>query len=80
MDKCVVHTTRGLTTRVIDACNQSFVGINELPVFEKPGLVNTNRLRKLGELVVEVLRRRSVPYALTFDDDIDVRARVHWCC
>ncbi|GAB9464336.1 hypothetical protein Gpo141_00001768 [Globisporangium polare] len=50
---------------------QSFVGMNELPVFEKPGLVNANRLRKMGELVMEILRRRSVPYALTFDEVTD---------
>lgn len=50
--------------------------MNELPVFEKPGLVNANRLRKMGELVMEILRRRSVPYALTFDEVTDVSWRL----
>uniref|UniRef100_K3W6Y5 Uncharacterized protein n=1 Tax=Globisporangium ultimum (strain ATCC 200006 / CBS 805.95 / DAOM BR144) TaxID=431595 RepID=K3W6Y5_GLOUD len=49
----------------------SFVGLNELPAFEKPGMVNANRLRKMGELVIEVLRRRSVPYLLSFNENID---------
>ncbi|RLN71128.1 hypothetical protein BBJ28_00000197 [Nothophytophthora sp. Chile5] len=50
---------------------QSFVGLNELPVFDKEGLVNANRLRKMGELAMEILHRQSVAYTLQYDEDID---------
>ena len=46
--------------------------MNELPVFEKSDLINCHRLRKMGELVVEILHRRAVAYALEFDDYVDV--------
>ncbi|KAG2532942.1 hypothetical protein JM18_000903 [Phytophthora kernoviae] len=50
---------------------QGFVGLNELPVFDKEGLVNARRLRKMGELSMEILHRQSVAYALQNDEKID---------
>lgn len=50
---------------------QGFVGLNELPVFDKEGLVNARRIRKMGELSMEILHRQSVAYALRNDDKID---------
>ncbi|KAG7401619.1 Ankyrin repeat and death domain-containing protein 1B [Phytophthora boehmeriae] len=50
---------------------QGFVGLNELPVFDKEGLVNARRLRKMGELSMEILHRQSVSYALRHDEKVD---------
>ncbi|DBA01293.1 TPA: hypothetical protein N0F65_001798 [Lagenidium giganteum] len=50
---------------------QNFVGLNELPVFEKADMINCNRLRKMGELALEILHRKSVAYALQFNENID---------
>ncbi|POM58451.1 Ras-specific guanine nucleotide-releasing factor [Phytophthora palmivora] len=50
---------------------QSFVGLNELPVFNKEGLVNTSRLRRMGELAMEILHRQSVAYSLQNDENVD---------
>jgi hypothetical protein len=51
--------------------------LNEVPVFEKDGLVNGSRLRKLGELTVEILHRQAVAYHLSFDSAVDVREPWH---
>ncbi|KAG7393615.1 Ankyrin repeat and death domain-containing protein 1B [Phytophthora pseudosyringae] len=50
---------------------QGFVGLNELPAFDKEGLVNANRLRRMGELSMEILHRQSVAYTLQNDADVD---------
>jgi hypothetical protein len=55
---------------------QHFVGLNELPVFVETGLVNGSRLRKMGELAVEILYRKSVPFALRFNESIDASLHV----
>ncbi|KAJ8540597.1 hypothetical protein ON010_g12630 [Phytophthora cinnamomi] len=51
---------------------QGFVGLNELPAFDKEGLVNANRLRRMGELSMEILHRQSVAYTLRHDEDVNV--------
>ncbi|CAI5743895.1 unnamed protein product [Peronospora destructor] len=50
---------------------QGFVGLNEMPAFGKDGLVNGNRLRRMGELAMEILHRQSVAYSLPNDEKID---------
>uniref|UniRef100_H3HBQ9 PH domain-containing protein n=1 Tax=Phytophthora ramorum TaxID=164328 RepID=H3HBQ9_PHYRM len=50
---------------------QGFVGLNELPAFGKEGQVNASRLRKMGELAMEILHRQSVAYTLQNDESID---------
>ncbi|KAG2763305.1 hypothetical protein PC129_g322 [Phytophthora cactorum] len=50
---------------------QGFVGLNELPTFDKNGLVNASRLRRMGELSMEILHRQSVAYTLQNDEDVD---------
>ncbi|KAG1703086.1 hypothetical protein DVH05_007998 [Phytophthora capsici] len=50
---------------------QGFVGLNELPAFDKEGMVNGNRLRRMGELSMEILHRQSVAYTLQNDEDVD---------
>ncbi|CAI5725756.1 unnamed protein product [Peronospora effusa] len=50
---------------------QGFVGLNEMPAFSKEGLVNGNRLRRMGELAMEILHRQSVAYTLPNDEKID---------
>ncbi|KAE9332042.1 hypothetical protein PF008_g15128 [Phytophthora fragariae] len=50
---------------------QGFVGLNELPAFDKEGMVNANRLRRMGELAMEILHRQSVAYTLQHDEDIN---------
>ncbi|CAH0489298.1 unnamed protein product [Peronospora farinosa] len=50
---------------------QGFVGLNEMPAFSKEGLVNGNRLRRMGELAMEILHRQSVAYTLPNDKKID---------
>ncbi|KAG6609508.1 alternate phospholipase [Phytophthora cinnamomi] len=50
---------------------QGFVGLNELPAFDKEGLVNANRLRRMGELSMEILHRQSVAYTLRHDEDVN---------
>ncbi|CAI5711852.1 unnamed protein product [Hyaloperonospora brassicae] len=49
---------------------QGFVGLNELPTFGSDGLVNGNRLRRTGELAMEILHRQSVAYALPTSEKI----------
>jgi len=53
---------------------QNFVGLNELPIFDSVGAVNTSRLHKMGELLVEISHRQAAPYALHHDESIDVRS------
>ncbi|KUF97157.1 hypothetical protein AM588_10011024 [Phytophthora nicotianae] len=48
-----------------------FVGLNELPAFDKNGLINASRLRRMGELSMEILHRQSVAYTLQNDEDVD---------
>ncbi|RQM18295.1 hypothetical protein DD237_000084 [Peronospora effusa] len=50
---------------------QGFVGLKEMPAFSKEGLVNGNRLRRMGELAMEILHRQSVAYTLPNDEKID---------
>ncbi|RLN60953.1 hypothetical protein BBJ28_00002667 [Nothophytophthora sp. Chile5] len=61
----------GLYLQVTQGRATLFVGLNELPVFDKEGLVNANRLRKMGELAMEILHRQSVAYTLQYDEQID---------
>ncbi|CAH0477387.1 unnamed protein product [Peronospora belbahrii] len=49
---------------------QGFAGLNELPAFGNDGLVNGSRLRRMGELAMEILHRQSAAYTLPNDKKI----------
>jgi hypothetical protein len=67
----IMHVAENPSMPYIGLYLQGFVGLNELPVFEKAGLINGSRLRKLGELAVEILHRRSVAYNLSSHDAVE---------
>ncbi|TMW60570.1 hypothetical protein Poli38472_000612 [Pythium oligandrum] len=66
-----MHTAQNPVMPYIGLYLQSYVGLNELPVFENGELVNETRLRRLGDLVMEIMHRKSVVYALPLNENIN---------
>lgn len=52
---------------------QNFVALSEIPLVTEQKQVDRKRLLKSGELVLDIMHKKSVAYALYFDVEINVR-------